>query len=696
MASALGIRLEVLARLPLSCALLWLACGELPQGDSALPGKGRETQALQCTAPAIAFWNPTGALALARVQPTATLLPSGKVLVTGGWGMNGLGIAEVYDPATGTWSSTGAMASARDRHTATLLPSGKVLVSGGRDTAGGSILASAEVYDPATGTWSPTGAMATGRHEHTATLLPSGKVLISGGTSPGSSTLAIAEVYDPATGTWSPTGAMASARWAHTATLLPSGKVLVSGGFAGGSNLASAEVYDPATGTWSPTGAMATARLFHTATLLPSGKVLVSGGFGASRPLASAEVYQGAPVVLTPARGSTVNNSRPTYSGLAEAGSTVSVIVEGTAVGCTTANASGEWALMQPVALVDGPHRVMATAAGSNTFAESYANTFTVDATPPAAPVVLTPAGGSILNTTRPTFSGSAEPGSTVTVIVEDTAVGSTMANASGGWAFLQPVELVDGSHTVKASATDAAGNTSPESNAHPFSVDATPPTAPEVLAPAGGSTLNNNRPTFSGSAEKESMVTVWLDETEAGIARTNAAGEWSFTPDTALSEGFHQVKAIATDSAGNASAPSPARYFMLDTVPPAAPELHSPKAIVNTRKPTIGGTAEAESTVTVWLDGMDVGTALADETGTWHLTPATALAEGRHRAVAIAMDNAGNTSQPSAEYAFTIPKGNYRWSCATAPAFPVTWALLALAWALRRRPPGSPRGGTR
>jgi uncharacterized protein (TIGR03382 family) len=90
------------------------------------------------------------------------------------------------------------------------------------------------------------------------------------------------------------------------------------------------------------------------------------------------------------------------------------------------------------------------------------------------------------------------------------------------------------------------------------------------------------------------------------------------------------------------------------------------------------------------------VGIALADETGAWHLTPTTALADGRHLAAAIAVDTAGNTSQPSAEYSFTIPKGNYRWSCSTAPAFPVTWALLALAWSLRRRSHGASRGGTR
>jgi hypothetical protein len=143
-----------------------------------------------------------------------------------------------------------------------------------------------------------------------------------------------------------------------------------------------------------------------------------------------------------------------------------------------------------------------ASAAGSNTRAESHANTFAVDATPPTAPVVLTPAHGSILNNNRPTYSGSAEPGSTVTVRVEGTAVGSTTANASGGWSFPQPVALVDGSHTVKASATDAVGNTSPESSAHTFAVDATPPAAPVVLTPAQGSILNNNLQRFGGEGE--------------------------------------------------------------------------------------------------------------------------------------------------------------------------------------------------
>jgi hypothetical protein len=222
---------------------------------------------------------------------------------------------------------------------------------------------------------------------------------------------------------------------------------------------------------WSTTGALVTAHSRHTATLLPSGKVLATGGSGPSGSLASAEVYQAAPGVLTPANGSILNTHLPTYTGTAEAGSTVSVIMDGIAVGSTTASDSGRWAFMQPVALADGPHEVMATAAGSTLSAESTTHAFAVDTTPPTAPVVLTPANGSTLDNHQPTYSGSAEPASTVTVTVDGIDLGCTTATASGVWALLQPVALVAGSHTVKASATDAAGNTSPESNTHTFAI---------------------------------------------------------------------------------------------------------------------------------------------------------------------------------------------------------------------------------
>jgi hypothetical protein len=68
------------------------------------------------------------------------------------------------------------MAKARTLHTATLLPSGKVLVAGGGDDN-----STAEVYDPATAAFSFAAGMGIGRSGHTATLLPDGSVLVAGG-----------------------------------------------------------------------------------------------------------------------------------------------------------------------------------------------------------------------------------------------------------------------------------------------------------------------------------------------------------------------------------------------------------------------------------------------------------------------------------------------------------------------------------
>ncbi|QRN95901.1 cadherin-like domain-containing protein [Archangium violaceum] len=216
-------------------------------------------------------------MSIYRAWHTATLLPNGKVLVAGGYDGAGPGrTADLYDPATNMFSATGAMAINREQHTATLLPNGKVLVAGGLSSTS---LAIAELYDPATGTWSSAGTMPSIHSQHTATLLPDGKVLIVGGYGQASIYSRAAELYDPATNTWSTTGGLRVGRRYHTATLLPNGKVLVAGGYDPTVALSSAELYDPATGTWSPAGTMSVVRAGHTAALLPNGKVLLVGGY---------------------------------------------------------------------------------------------------------------------------------------------------------------------------------------------------------------------------------------------------------------------------------------------------------------------------------------------------------------------------------------------------------------------------------
>ena len=233
-------------------------------------------------------WTPTGSLRTARASQTATLLPSGLVLVAGGTGdaNNALASSELYNSASGAWSSTGELNVARVSARAVLLPNGTVLAIGGCivNDCLGSTTKSAEIYNPATGTWSVTGSMRTGRAEFVAVLLPTGKVLVAGGCTSYDAAgcvgvTAAAELYNPATGTWTSTGAMRAGRMAMTATVLINGKALIAGGQTAASDaLSSSELYNPATGTFTLTGRLITPRSGHTATLLKSGMVLMAGG----------------------------------------------------------------------------------------------------------------------------------------------------------------------------------------------------------------------------------------------------------------------------------------------------------------------------------------------------------------------------------------------------------------------------------
>lgn len=237
-------------------------------------------------------FTPTGDMSTMRTAHTATVLPSGKVLIAGGdacffdqyYGDCPLSSAELYDAGTGKFANTtGGMSVKRVFHTATLLTNGKVLVTGGHD-------ASAELYDPTSGVFAATGSMSVGRDSHTATLLANGKVLIAGGKNV-SGALDTAELYDPNSLTFTATGPMAAARASHTATLLANGKVLIAGGSNSAGELATAELYDPAIGSFTAANGMVSKRAFHAATLLSTGNVLVTGGSANNVLLSSAEVY---------------------------------------------------------------------------------------------------------------------------------------------------------------------------------------------------------------------------------------------------------------------------------------------------------------------------------------------------------------------------------------------------------------------
>jgi len=161
----------------------------LNNGQVLIAGGTGATAAAELYNPATGKFTATGSMAAPRGGNVATLLTGGDVLVTQG-SAAGL-FAERYNPATGQWSnaSTGLHVciytqECQANSTATLLPTGNVLVAGGfvglksnpQTTAG------AMLYHPDTNTWTGTGSMTTGRENQAATLLPDGQVLMAGGT----------------------------------------------------------------------------------------------------------------------------------------------------------------------------------------------------------------------------------------------------------------------------------------------------------------------------------------------------------------------------------------------------------------------------------------------------------------------------------------------------------------------------------
>ena len=283
-----------------------------------------------------------------------------------------------------------------------------------------------------------------------------------------------------------------------------------------------------------------------------------------------------------------------------------------------------------------------------------------------AAPTLGTIAPGGRTNDSTPTLAGTAAPGSTVKVYDGNTLLGSATADGTGQWSFTPTAPLGDGSHNLSVTATDAAGNTSAPSAPFAVTVDATAPAAPVITsvtddaapttgAVASGGSTNDTTPTIAGTAEAGSTVNVYDGTTLLGTVTADPSGHWSFTPDTPLGEGAHNLSVTATDPDGNTSAPA-SYVVVVDTTPPVAP------AVAPTDGSVLSGTAEPGTTVNIDLDGDGTpdATAPVGTDGTWTFTPATPVPSGTVVGV-TATDPAGNTG----------PQGTATVDT-TAPAAPV------------------------
>ncbi len=168
---------------------------------------GTPTASSEIYDPSSGTWSPTASMSVPRGSGvTVTVLSDGRVLAAGGPSGYSYGSAqpvassEIFDPSAGTWSPAASMSIPRVSQSATLLPSGKVLVAGGNDYSG-TIYSSAELYDSSNDTWTATASMSGPRAGQTAELLSSGKVIVVGGNN-ATGYLSSAELYSSTYG-WS-------------------------------------------------------------------------------------------------------------------------------------------------------------------------------------------------------------------------------------------------------------------------------------------------------------------------------------------------------------------------------------------------------------------------------------------------------------------------------------------------------------
>ncbi|MDI5074276.1 Ig-like domain-containing protein [Salmonella enterica subsp. enterica serovar Montevideo] len=370
---------------------------------------------------------------------------------------------------------------------------------------------------------------------------------------------------------------------------------------------------------------------------------------------------------------SITNSTLPTFIGVAEPGSTVSIYLGLKHLGEVIVAKDGTWSYTLTTPLKDGEYNITATATDIAGHTSATANLpFTIDTRISyfSAEIETTDdsgiVGDNVTNNTRPTFTGKTEPNAIISVINSETGEEVIFkANDKGEWTFNFTSDSVEGVNNLTFTVEDVAGNKKDFSFS--YVIDTVAPVPPIVsledfvVLPNGIILSGNDLPALVGTAEPKSTILLMRDGKLYDSIEVDSNGTWNYQFSNKFLQGAYDIEIISQDAAGNKS--STVKYsFTIQTevVPPKAELDASDDSgakgdwITNKHNAlTLLGTADRFATVNILIDGKTIGVTTADADGNWNFDISRNLSDNVYKITVESIDPLGRTS--SVDYQLTI-----------------------------------------
>ncbi|EBW1602016.1 Ig-like domain repeat protein [Salmonella enterica subsp. enterica] len=370
---------------------------------------------------------------------------------------------------------------------------------------------------------------------------------------------------------------------------------------------------------------------------------------------------------------SITNSTLPTFIGVAEPGSTVSIYLGLKHLGEVIVAKDGTWSYTLTTPLKDGEYNITATATDIAGHTSATANLpFTIDTRISyfSAEIETTNdsgiVGDNVTNNTRPTFTGKTEPNAIISVINSETGEEVIFkANDKGEWTFNFTSDSVEGINNLTFTVEDVAGNKKDFSFS--YVIDTIAPVPPTVsledyvVLPNGIILSGNDLPALVGTAEPKSTILLMRDGKLYDSIEVDSNGTWNYQFSNKFLQGAYDIEIISQDAAGNKS--STVKYsFTIQTevVPPKAELDASDDSgakgdwITNKHNAlTLLGTADRFATVNILIDGKTIGVTTADADGNWNFDISRNLSDNVYKITVESIDPLGRTS--SVDYQLTI-----------------------------------------